>query len=102
HAHVAARAEASADHLAEETALLASANAQLRAGDARRALSLLDDYDHRYPGGVLREEVLATRVIARCQIGLEPDAASRRAADTFLRRHPTTPLASRVRSSCTR
>ena len=102
HAHVAARAETSADHLAEETALLASANAQLRAGDARRALSLLDDYDHRYPGGVLREEVLATRVIARCQIGLEPDAASRRAADTFLRRHPTTPLASRVRSSCTR
>jgi hypothetical protein len=102
HARVAARAEASTDRLAEETALLASANAQLRAGDSRRALNLLDDYDHRYPGGVLREEVLATRVIARCQIGLAPDTASRRAADRFLRQHPTSPLASRVRSSCTR
>jgi hypothetical protein len=51
---------------------------------------------------MLREEVVATRVIARCQIGLEPDAASRRAADKFLRKHPTSPLASRVRSSCTK
>jgi hypothetical protein len=101
-AHVAARAEANTDHLAEETALLASANAQLRAGDARRALALLDNYDHRYPGGMLREEVVATRVIARCQIGLSPDAAAKRGADGFLRRHPTSPLAPRVRSSCGR
>ena len=103
HAHVVARApEATTDRLAEETALLASSNAQLRAGDARRALSLLDDYDRRYPAGVLREEVLATRVIARCQIGLEPDAAARRAANAFLTRHPASPLAPRVRSSCGR
>jgi hypothetical protein len=101
-AHVAARAEANTDHLAEETALLASANAQLRAGDARRALALLDNYDRRYPGGMLREEVVATRVIARCQIGLSPDTAAKRGADAFLRRHPTSPLAPRVRSSCAR
>jgi hypothetical protein len=102
HAHVAAaaRAEAPTNRLAEETALLAASNAELRGGDARRALSLLDDYDRRYPGGVLREEVLATRVIARCQMGLTPDATSRQAADLFLRRHPASPLAPRVRSSC--
>ena len=100
HAHVVARAEAPTNRLAEETALLAASNAQLRDGDATRALKLLDDYDRRYPAGVLREEVLATRAIARCQLGLTPDAASRRAADTFLRRHPASPLASRVRSSC--
>jgi hypothetical protein len=102
HAHVAApaRVETRTNRLAEETALLAESNAELRGGDARRALSLLDDYDHRYPGGVLREEVLATRVIARCQMGLTPDATSRQAADLFLRRHPASPLAPRVRSSC--
>jgi hypothetical protein len=91
---------APADHLAEEMALLASANAELRRGDARRALSLLDDYDHRYPSGVLREEVLATRVIARCQLGPAPDKVARRGASAFLARHPASPLAPRVRSSC--
>ena len=102
HAHVAApaRVETPTNRLAEETALLAASNAELRGGDAHRALSLLDDYDRRYPGGVLREEVLATRVIARCQMGLTPDAPSRQAADLFLRRHPASPLAPRVRSSC--
>jgi hypothetical protein len=102
HAHVAApaRVETPTNRLAEETALLAASNAELRGGDAHRALSLLDDYDRRYPGGVLREEVLATRVIARCQMGLTPDATSRQAADLFLRRHPASPLAPRVRSSC--
>lgn len=104
HAHVAAPARvetaAPANRLAEETALLASANAELRRGDARRALSLLDDYDHRYPSGVLREEVLATRVIARCQLGPAPDKVARRGASAFLARHPASPLAPRVRSSC--
>jgi hypothetical protein len=104
HAHVAApvRDEAPANRLAEETALLAASNAELRSGDARRALALLNDYDRRYPSGVLREEVLATRVIAGCQLGHAPDAASRRAADAFLARHPASPLAPRVRSSCAR
>jgi hypothetical protein len=102
--HVAARVsdEAPANRLAEEMALLAASNAELRGGDARQALALLNDYDRRYPSGVLREEVLATRVIARCQIGLAPNAASRRDADAFLTRHPASPLAPRVRSSCAR
>lgn len=99
---VSAHTEAPANRLAEETALLAAANGELRNGDARRALGLLNDYDRRYPSGVLREEVLATRVIARCQIGLAPDATARRAANTFLMRHPASPLAPRVRSSCGR
>jgi hypothetical protein len=104
HAHVAAPIHADegapANRLAEETALLASANAELQRGDARRALSLLDDYDRRYPSGVLREEVLATRVIARCQLGAAPDKVARRGASAFLARHPASPLATRVRSSC--
>jgi outer membrane protein assembly factor BamD (BamD/ComL family) len=104
HAHVAApvREEVPANRLAEETALLAASNAELRNGDARGALALLNDYDRRYPSGVLREEVLATRVIARCQLGPEPDTTARHAADAFLTRHPASPLAPRVRSSCAR
>jgi hypothetical protein len=88
-----------ANRLAEETALLAAANAELRGSDARRALALLDGYETRYPAGVLREEVLATRVIARCDLG---DANARRAADMFLTRHAASPLAPRVRTSCAR
>ncbi|HVZ74992.1 MAG TPA: hypothetical protein VHJ20_21570 [Polyangia bacterium] len=108
HVHVAApvRDEVPANRLAEETALLATANAELRGGDARHALALLDDYERRYPSGVLREEVLATRVIARCQVsvgaGPAPDATARRAAAAFLARHAASPLAPRVRSSCER
>ena len=105
HVHVAARVHADVEaaptnRLAEETALLAASNAELRRGDARGALSLLDDADRRYPSGVLREEVLATRVIARCQMGDAPDKAARRGASAFLARHPASPLATRVRSSC--
>jgi hypothetical protein len=92
-------APVSTNRLAEETALLSSANSALRAGDSTRALALLDDYDHRYPGGVLREEVLATRIIARCELG---GAAKNADADAFLARHPKSPLAPRVRSSCGR
>jgi hypothetical protein len=103
-AHVAlpVRDAEPANRLAEETALLAASNAELRDGDARRALTLLNDYEVRYPSGVLREEVLATRVIARCELGVTPDAGARRAADTFLTRHAASPLAPRVRASCAR
>jgi hypothetical protein len=100
HMPVPGRALEPADRLAEEMALLAASNAELRAGGAGRALALLNDYDRRYPGGVLREEVLATRVIARCLMGPAPDLASTRAAAAFLARHATSPLAPRVRSSC--
>jgi len=86
--------------LDEEMALLAAANADLQRGDPRRALRLLEDYDRRYPAGVLREEVLATRLIARCQLGTDQDAHSE--ADTFLAHHQASLLAPRVRAACVR
>jgi hypothetical protein len=88
------------NRLAEEMALLTASNAELRRGDARRALWLLDGYDRRYPSGALREEVLATRLIARCQLGA--DQAAHRAADAFLAHHSASLLAPRVRRSCGR
>ncbi|HXI58135.1 MAG TPA: hypothetical protein VNO55_18845 [Polyangia bacterium] len=85
------------DSLRAETALLAGANAALRAGDVARGLALLDDYDRRFPGGALREETAATRIIARCQTG---DGAAATAARRFMEQHPSSPLSSRLSSSC--
>ncbi len=84
--------------LQDEITLLAEANAALRASDAPRALALLRDYDARFPHGMLREEVEASRIISHCQLTPGPAAAA--AASDFLDRHPASPLAPRVRSSC--
>jgi len=82
-----------------ETSMLADANRALRDGEPGRSLRLLDEYDRRFPAGVLRQEMTATRIIARCQVN--PGAASKEAARAFLAQYPASPLASRVRSSCT-
>jgi hypothetical protein len=95
-----ARATPAAPHnrLEEETKLLGQVNEALRAGDPVGAQALLDDYDQRFPAGVLREEMQATRVIARCQA--TPSPLAQEAARQFLMQHPASPLASRVASSC--
>jgi len=85
--------------LQDEITLLADANAALRASDAPRALAVLRDYDARFPHGMLREEVEASRIIGHCQ--LRPGPAAAAAAATFLDRHAASPLSPRVRSSCT-
>jgi hypothetical protein len=86
-------------NLRVETSMLADANRALRDGEPRRSLRLLDEYDRRFPTGVLRQEMTATRIIARCQV--TPGAAGKEAARAFLAQYPASPLASRVRSSCT-
>jgi hypothetical protein len=88
-----ARATSAAPHnrLEEETRLLGQVNEALRAGDPVGAQALLDDYDQRFPAGVLREEMQATRVIARCQA--TPSPLAQEAARQFLVQHPASPLA---------
>jgi len=99
HRHVAPPLHAVAPgRLQDEITLLADANAALRASDAPRALGLLRDYDARFPHGMLREEVEASRIISHCQLTRGPAATA--AASAFLDRHPASPLAPRVRSSC--
>jgi hypothetical protein len=95
-----ARAPLAVPHnrLEEETRLLGQVNEALRGGDPVGAQALLDDYDQRFPTGVLREEMQATRVIARCQA--TPSPFAQEAARQFLMQHPASPLASRVASSC--
>ena len=85
-------------NLAEEARLLREAEIARRAGDVARATSLLDEHARRFPRGALAIERDAARVLVLCDAGRATDA--RRLAARFLRRHPRSPLADRVRSAC--
>lgn len=89
---------AAATNLAGEMALLASAQAAIQSGDYPTALAKLDEHQRTYPAGVLGEERTAARVVALCGAGRVAEA--RLLATAFLARHPSSPLAPRVRSSC--
>lgn len=88
----------SASTLAEEVALLRSAQSALNAGDADGALSRLADHARRFPTGTMAEERDAARILALCRAGRRDEA--RDAAARFLRERPSSPLAARVRASC--
>ena len=85
-----------ADTLSEETRLLRDADQALRAGNAQRALTLLDAHAAQFPHGVLAPERGAERMIARCQLG-QVDAAS---ASAYLSAHPASPFTARIRDAC--
>src|SRR5262249_20793201 len=82
----------------EEAHLLRQADAELARGDARHARELLDEYARLFPSGVLSEESDAEQVLVLCAEG--EAGAAHTAAAMFLRSHPNSPLASRVRGSC--
>ncbi len=90
---VAGAAVPEEDPLAAETRRLRDAHGALRAGDAPKALALLGEQ-----GGQLGEERAAARVLALCQLGRVAESEAARAA--FLREHPRSPLADRVRGGC--
>jgi len=92
-----ARPSASPD-LEAEVALLASAQSAIQRGDYATALGRLDEHQRTYPAGVLGEERTAARVMALCGAGRRAEA--RTLATAFLARHPSSPLAPRVKSSC--
>lgn len=87
----------SGDALAEELAIVRAVNDSLAGGSAEQALARLDDYHRRFPAGALREEAAALRAVALCAAG-RADGAS--AAEAFLRAHPGSLSAERVRRSC--
>ena len=84
--------------LASELAFMRTVQAELGAGAPGRALGLLDEYPVRFPGGHLREEVEALRVVAGC--GVRLDAASQAAAAGFVQARPGSLFAQRVRAAC--
>jgi len=88
-------AEARADTgLAAEIALLDEVRGAIATGDPSRALALLDR--HGRSNGSLVHEALALRIEALVASGDEEGA--RRTARAFLAAHPTSPLASRIRT----
>ncbi len=89
------RTDQSAAALRAELQAVDSARATLASGNPQGALALLDAYDRGYPRGLLKLEAEVVRIDALARSG-QTDAARRR-ADAFLRQHPKSVLASRVR-----
>lgn len=81
--------------LAAELSALDSVRAQLNAGQPKAALSSLDAYSRTFPRGRLRLEAEVLRIDALAKSGQTAAAHSR--AEAFIKRHPDSVLASRVR-----
>jgi outer membrane protein assembly factor BamD (BamD/ComL family) len=79
-------------------ALLGEAQAAIQRGDFTAALGKLDEHTRTFPSGALGEEAAAARVVALCGAGRAEEAQT--LAKTFLARHPSSPLAPRVRNAC--
>jgi hypothetical protein len=92
----AAGASPTTDTLAAETSLLRDADQALRAGNAQRALTLLDEHAARFPHGVLEPERSAERMIARCKLG-QVDAKT---AQSYLATHAGSSFAARLQDAC--
>ena len=86
----------SSSALAAELGALDAARSRLNAGDASGALARLDDYARSYPRGRLALEAEVLRIDALSRNG--QSGAAKKRAETFLRRHPNSVLASRVRA----
>ncbi len=82
--------------LTRELAALDAARAELARGEARNALALLDGYAQKHPHGRLELEAEVLRIDALARGGQREAARAR--AEVFLRRHPNSVLASRVRA----
>jgi len=92
-------AQAAAAHDATLTAELGAldrARVSLANGQTRRAVDELDTYERGFPNGRLQIEAEVLRIDALARLGRR-DAARQR-ADVFLRRHPNSVLATRVRA----
>ena len=84
--------------LAAELDLLRRARAAIDAGDGDAALALLGEHARMFAGGQLQQDRDILRVEALCAEG---DATrARAAAAAFLRDHPGSPHAARVRTIC--
>jgi hypothetical protein len=79
-----------------ESAQVARARAQLRAGQPSQALQTLSEIQARVPGGVLGQEREALAIEALAASGQRSEASRRAAA--FLDRFPNSPHASRIQT----
>jgi len=87
---------AAASPLAAELSALDTVRSALAAGNPSAALSGLDAYAHNFPHGKLSLEAEVLRIDALAKSGQE--AAAQKRAQAFMKRHPDSMLASRVRA----
>lgn len=92
----APRAPERSKSIAREIAQLDAARDRLHRGEARAALALLEAYRSEHPSGVLQQEAALLRIEALVRTG-ERDAV-RQLARRFLRDHPGSPHAQRIRA----
>lgn len=97
---IAAREPPAQPDIRREIAALDSARASLRNGHAREALAALDRYDASFgPDAALQLEASTLRIEALAQSGDRTKAEA--LARTFLKAHPNTPYATRIRALLT-
>lgn len=85
----------SESQLREESLAVLEARSALRAGNAARSLTLLEQARARFPRGALGQEREALTIEALARSG--QSAAARRRAEAFLRQHPNSPYVADVR-----
>jgi len=85
-----------ATRLREETTLIRDARQALRAGDAARALRVLDECRRLFPAGVLQQERERLAIEALSKDGRAAEASAR--ATAFLRKYPDSPHAGEIRA----
>lgn len=90
-----ASARPTEDRLAQEVALLGRATSSLHAGRPADALKVLDEYQRRFPKGLLTEERRAARAQALCSLGRQSEAEAELA-----RLAPQSLAAARARQVC--
>jgi len=85
------------DDLEAEVALLATAQRALARHTPAAALAALDEHARTFPRGALATEREGLRAVGACD-AKHGDGRAR--ADTFVARHPTSPLVARVKAAC--
>ncbi len=85
------------DGMSGELALLQRAERATRAGNAALALAFISELAEKYPRSRFLEERRAIELLARCQADARDASAG---ADAFLREHPKSLYAGRVRQAC--
>jgi len=86
--------------LSAELAIVRRVRAALERDDATAALAAIAEHERRFATGQLVEERKSLRVEALCRAG--KPAQARAEATTFLREHPGSAHADRVRAACPR
>jgi hypothetical protein len=84
--------------LRDELTVLRLAKAQHDAGTFAAALASLDEYDTRFPAGVMAVESQVLRVLTLCELGRQPDA--RAVLVALHRKSSRSPAVTRLKTSC--